>query len=299
MNGVYNAFAYGVSKGTIDVEADTLKALLLRSTGAYTFDPDDDFVDDVLTGGGGVEISVASYARETLTTVALTLDDTNDRTKLACDTIGFGSLEVGQTVSAVLIYKEVTNDGDSIPLMHIDGKIKVTAAAPCDVAPTGVITGVTQANPAVVTDNSHGLSNGDKIRIASVVGMTALNGNVYTVANVTANTFELSGIDSTGFGAYVSGGTWAKVMTVYVDPILDDLPSGAAMDFGGGATCTLNGAHSAGDRRLEVNNLAAASDLADDADDVQTTLGLPAVLGGGDFNVNINANGLLEFIKKV
>jgi hypothetical protein len=34
------------------------------------------------------------------------------------------------------------------------------------------ITGITQANPAVVTSNSHGYSNGDEIKITSVVGMT-------------------------------------------------------------------------------------------------------------------------------
>lgn len=69
------------------------------------------------------------------------------------------------------------------------------------------ITNITQANPAVVTSASHGLSNGAKVTIASVVGMTEVNGIVYTIANVAANTFELSGIDSTLFTAYSSGGT--------------------------------------------------------------------------------------------
>ncbi len=68
------------------------------------------------------------------------------------------------------------------------------------------ISGATQANPVVITATAHGFSNGDTVRITGVVGMTELNGNAYTVANKTANTFELSGVDGTGFTAYASGG---------------------------------------------------------------------------------------------
>jgi hypothetical protein len=68
------------------------------------------------------------------------------------------------------------------------------------------ITGATQANPVVVTAIGHGKSNGDKVAILSVGGMTELNGNVYTVANATTNTFELSGINGTGYTTYTSGG---------------------------------------------------------------------------------------------
>lgn len=69
------------------------------------------------------------------------------------------------------------------------------------------VTGITQANPAVVSSTSHGFSNGQKVKLTNVVGMTEVNGNTYTAANVGANSFELSGIDSTGFTAYVSGGS--------------------------------------------------------------------------------------------
>jgi hypothetical protein len=76
------------------------------------------------------------------------------------------------------------------------------------------ITAVTQANPAVVTITSHTFTNGDRIFISGVAGMTQLNNREFTVANTTANTFELSGIDSTGFDAYTSGGTAAKIVEV-------------------------------------------------------------------------------------
>jgi hypothetical protein len=72
------------------------------------------------------------------------------------------------------------------------------------------ITNATQADPVVITSNGHGLSNGDSVFIQSVGGMTELNNNHYVVANKTTNTFELAGVDGTGFTAYTSGGKWTK-----------------------------------------------------------------------------------------
>jgi Flp pilus assembly protein TadG len=68
------------------------------------------------------------------------------------------------------------------------------------------ITGITKANPAVVTATSHGFNNGDRVYISGVSGMTQVNGNVYTVANKTTNTFQLSGVNSTNYNSYSSGG---------------------------------------------------------------------------------------------
>lgn len=68
------------------------------------------------------------------------------------------------------------------------------------------ITAATQANPVVVTAAAHGLSNSDEITILNVLGMTELNGLGFTVANVTTDTFELSGVNGTGYTAYTSGG---------------------------------------------------------------------------------------------
>lgn len=53
------------------------------------------------------------------------------------------------------------------------------------------ITNVTQADPGVVTATAHGFSDGDQVYIADITGMTELNGNYYTIGNVTTNTFEL------------------------------------------------------------------------------------------------------------
>lgn len=76
------------------------------------------------------------------------------------------------------------------------------------------ITGITAANPPVVTSSTHGLANGTIVLIDGVVGMVELNGRAFVVANTATNTFELKGIDGTGYTAYASGGTaLPKTMT--------------------------------------------------------------------------------------
>ena len=81
------------------------------------------------------------------------------------------------------------------------------------------ITGITQANPAVVTSTSHGYSNGDEVVITAVVGMTEVNSKRFLVADVTTNTFQLTdkdgtNINSTGYTAYSSAGTANKVYEI-------------------------------------------------------------------------------------
>ena len=92
------------------------------------------------------------------------------------------------------------------------------------------ITGVTQADPGVITSNSHGFSNGDEIYIDSVAGMTELNGRNYRVANATTDTFTLTNlfgdaIDTTGFTAYTSGGTATEIYNIATPYAVADLPT--------------------------------------------------------------------------
>ena len=76
------------------------------------------------------------------------------------------------------------------------------------------ITNTTQASPVVVTTSTaHGLTDGQRVTITDVVGMTQLNGNTYYADVLTSNTFALytdagisSAVNGTGFTAYASGG---------------------------------------------------------------------------------------------
>lgn len=74
------------------------------------------------------------------------------------------------------------------------------------------ITGISKANPAVVTTaEGHGFADLDEIEIDGVVGMTEINGRRFQVRFLTATTFSLRmldgvPVDSTGFNTYTSGG---------------------------------------------------------------------------------------------
>ena len=91
------------------------------------------------------------------------------------------------------------------------------------------ITGITKANPAVVTySGSDTYANGDRVLINGVVGMTQVNNREFAVAgvNVGANTFELSGVNSTNYSTYASGGTVAEIYQItstYIEADLADI----------------------------------------------------------------------------
>lgn len=53
------------------------------------------------------------------------------------------------------------------------------------------IADITQADPCVITAVGHGFSDGDQVHLSGITGMDELEGNVYTVANATDDTFEI------------------------------------------------------------------------------------------------------------
>ena len=123
----------------------------------------------------------------------------------AADTITISGADIGGS--------DVTND----LTIDVQTVFQTTPGTYVDPDRSGNITGASAGSPVVITSTAHGLSNGDKISIAGVAGMTQLNGNSYYVGGATINTFNLysnqSGtfaVDGTGFGTYTSGGTWTK-----------------------------------------------------------------------------------------
>jgi len=90
------------------------------------------------------------------------------------------------------------------------------------------ITGATQANPCVLTIVGNTYAIGDWIFVASVAGMTQLNGRYFSVTNVAGNAVTIANlngvaINSTAFGAYTSGGTSSRVYTITSPYLAADL----------------------------------------------------------------------------
>lgn len=78
-------------------------------------------------------------------------------------------------------------------------------------SPSIAISGVTRANPAVVTTSApHGLVTGDVIKITGVQGMTELNDESFIVVKLSATTFQLRKTNSTNYGAYTANGSVDK-----------------------------------------------------------------------------------------
>lgn len=80
------------------------------------------------------------------------------------------------------------------------------------------ITGISLANPAVVTAPAHGLSTGNQIQIDDVKGLflngiSQVNGQRFTITVVDANTFQLQSTDTSLATGYVSGGEARKLVT--------------------------------------------------------------------------------------
>lgn len=66
------------------------------------------------------------------------------------------------------------------------------------------VTGITSANPGVVTSTAHGYVLGDVVKLSSIQGMTQVNGNLFPVDNPATNTFETA-TDFSAYDAFVTG----------------------------------------------------------------------------------------------
>lgn len=98
------------------------------------------------------------------------------------------------------------------------------------IASAVTITSITKANPGVVTKVSHGYSDGD-ILYLTVVGMHQLNEKVVRVANKTADTYELEGVDTTLFETFTSGTSEKVTFGTSITSATTINASGGEFDF--------------------------------------------------------------------
>lgn len=99
-----------------DWESDVFKAMLVTSS--YTPNKDHDYVSSV----SGNELSTigSNYARATLGSKTRTITDATDRIVYDCANPSFGAIVAGQYARYMVVYREVTNDADSILIACID-----------------------------------------------------------------------------------------------------------------------------------------------------------------------------------
>ena len=93
---------------------------------------------------------------------------------------------------------------------------------------TATITGITVANPGVVTVSAaHTIANGSSVFIFGVLGMHEVNAGIFTTANAASTTFEIE--TTAAFTAYTSGGVVmvaspldvAKLLATLVEDLKD------------------------------------------------------------------------------
>ena len=123
------------------------------------------------------------------------------------------SLGTGHVASSIAFGKPISTASVHNPIGNLTA---VRTAYPAN----KTISGATQASPCALTITGHGYITGQRIAIASVVGMTQLNGQSAVVTVVDANTVTLGGIDSTTYTAYASGGTATTGANAYYAAIL-------------------------------------------------------------------------------
>ncbi len=106
----------------------------------------------------------------------------------------------------------------------------VAVAMQSALAAAKTLSAITKASPGVVTSTAHGYSNGD-IVFLTVSGMYQLNDKPVRVANVTSNTFELEGIDTTLFDTFSSGTAEKVTLGTSITTATTVSSSGGNFDF--------------------------------------------------------------------
>lgn len=98
------------------------------------------------------------------------------------------------------------------------------------IASAKTITGITKANPGVVSCTGHGYVNGDII-YHEVEGMYQLNEKAVRVANAQTDSYELEGVDTTNFDDFTSGEAQKVTLGTSVTTATTISASGGDFDF--------------------------------------------------------------------
>lgn len=200
------------------------------------------------------------------------------------------------TASGSVVSIKVTGHG------LVNGNTVVVAATNPSKSVTRVVSDA--VNPLVWTSNGHGYANGDSVYITGVISAfgidgTAISNKNYVIANVTANTFELTGVSEVGAHfdySGVVGTTTQPYMATYANQTWV-ITKTDADNF------TLNGAVTALTLTVTVtphatvtaNSVTHALSGAPSAS-APNVLTWSAVSGAFQYNVYVLVNGIYEYI---
>jgi hypothetical protein len=135
-SGWYNSGARDVADGTIDLNADTIKVILVTS--AYTPNKDHDFADDLTNelSGTGYTGGFNGSGRKTIGSKAFSTDTANDRVEFTFGAVTWTAINAGSPKYAILV-KEITNDAATRLIAYLDLGTVTTNGGDLTITPDG------------------------------------------------------------------------------------------------------------------------------------------------------------------
>jgi hypothetical protein len=113
-------YTYAKSKimsGDIDLDTDSIRAALVMTNTTCDTEEDKQLMNAFTTLD---EMDGANYVRKVLASTAVAADEANDRGEFDADDVTWSSLGAGtREIAALVIYKHVTDDTDSIPIAYM------------------------------------------------------------------------------------------------------------------------------------------------------------------------------------
>lgn len=110
----------------------------------------------------------------------------------------------------------------------------------------------------------------------------------------TSTTSRIIAISTGNHIATCSKAAASSATSIDVEPLAAGIPTSTVLTFSNGATATLSGAASAGDRTLTVSALAAGIAVASRAFAPATGSGLPITPNGGSITIQWNGSGIFK-----
>jgi len=175
----------------------------------------EDIVVNNITIGKGFEGFNNLVFRGTATSV--NNETTNGQENIA---IGYDVLKgISSAYASIGIGRFALSSGTHISNSIAIGDSALSRLGVIEQLPTAAITGITQANPVVVTAPNHKLTSGVNVSITGVIGMLEVTTQTFYISVLSSSTFRLYKdniltipINGIGYSGYISSGTVNRIL---------------------------------------------------------------------------------------